>query len=188
MNDEWLSPLDIFYGSRPRLPLLPFLQPAYHLSPCTAIAEDRSPDPDVYFLNFGYNRRRDSYRPLDAETGMVADSRDVTWHHPEAPWITPIRAAPAERPRDIYAPMPKSVPVAAPCPAPLAAPPAPPPAATATAYTYVELPDSDPPARLPRIRTRGIRRDAREDAWRAPFSAQLSAGVRPSPSPLYSTY
>ena len=28
VNDEWLSPHEIFYGSRPRLPLLPFLQPA----------------------------------------------------------------------------------------------------------------------------------------------------------------
>ena len=28
VNDEWLSPHANFYGSRPRLPLLPFLQPA----------------------------------------------------------------------------------------------------------------------------------------------------------------
>ena len=33
MNDEWLSPHEIFYGSRPRLPLLPFLQPGYHRVP-----------------------------------------------------------------------------------------------------------------------------------------------------------
>ena len=26
VNDEWLSPHKVFYGSRPRLPLLPFLQ------------------------------------------------------------------------------------------------------------------------------------------------------------------
>ena len=32
-NDEWLSPHEIFYGSRPRLPLLPSLHPAYHRVP-----------------------------------------------------------------------------------------------------------------------------------------------------------
>ena len=129
MNDEWLFPHDIFYGSRPRLPLLPFLQPAYHRVP-----RQRKTDPRArmcYFLNFGNNHGRDCYRLLDAETGRVAYSRDVTWHHPEAPWITtPIRAAPTELPRDIYVPMPQSVPVAAPSPAPVATPSAPAPAAT----------------------------------------------------------
>ena len=33
VNDKWLSPHDIFYGSRPLVPLLPFLQPAYHRVP-----------------------------------------------------------------------------------------------------------------------------------------------------------
>ena len=129
VNDAWLSPHEIFYGSRPRLPLLPFLQPAYHRVP-----RQWKTDPQArmcYFLNFGYNRGRDCYRLLDAETGRVAYSRDVTWHHPEAPWITtPIRAAPTEPPRDIYVPMPQSVPVAAPSPAPVATPPTPAPAAT----------------------------------------------------------
>ena len=86
-------PHEIFYGSRPRLPLLPFLQPAYHRVP-----RQRKTDPRArmcYFLNFGYNHGRDCYRLLDAETGRVAYSRDVTWHHSKAPWITtPIRAAP----------------------------------------------------------------------------------------------
>ena len=129
VNDEWLSPHEIFYGSRPRLPLLPFLQPAYHRVP-----RQRKTDPRArmcYSLNLGYNHGRDCYRLLDAETGRVAYSRDVTWHHPEAPWITtPIRAMPTEPPRDIYVPMPQSVPVAAPSPVPVATPPAPAPAAT----------------------------------------------------------
>ena len=127
VNDEWLSPHEIFYGSRPRLPLLPLLQPAYHRVP-----RQRKTDPRarIYFLNFGYNHGRNCYRLLDAETGRVAYSRDVTWHHPEAPWITPIRAAPTEPPRDIYVPMPHSVPIAAPSPVPVATPPAPAPAAT----------------------------------------------------------
>ena len=128
VNDEWLSPREIFYGSRPRLPLLPFLQHAYHRVP-----RQRKTDPRVrmcYFLNFGYNLGRDFYRLLDAETGRVVYSRDVTWHHPETPWITPIRAAPTEPPRDIYAPMPQSLPVAAPSPAPVTTPPARAPAET----------------------------------------------------------
>ena len=33
VDDEWLSPHKIFYRSRPRLPLLHFLQPAYHSVP-----------------------------------------------------------------------------------------------------------------------------------------------------------
>ena len=81
MNDEWLSPHEIFYGSRPRLPLLPFLQPAYYRVP-----RQRKTDPRArmcYFLNFGYTHGRDCYRLLDAETGRVAYSCDVTWHHPE---------------------------------------------------------------------------------------------------------
>ena len=88
VNDEWLSPHESFYGSRPRLPLLPFLQPAYHRVP-----RQRKTDPRArmcYILNFGCNRGRDCYRLLDAETGRVAYSRDVTWPHPGTPWITPI--------------------------------------------------------------------------------------------------
>ena len=64
-----------------------------------------------YFLNFGYNHGWDCYRLLDAETGRVAYSRDVTWHHPETPWVPPIRVAPTEPPREIYVPMSQSVPV-----------------------------------------------------------------------------
>ena len=152
VNDDWLSPHEIFYGSRPRLPLLPFLQPAYYRVP-----RQRKTDPRArmcYSLNFGYNHGRDCYRLLDAETGRVAYSRDVTWHHPETPWITSIRAAPTEPPRDIYVPMPQSVPVAAPSPAPVAAPsPAPvaTPPAPASAATLPPPPTrtSNSPAPIP---------------------------------------
>ena len=33
VNDGWLSPHEVFYGSRPPLPLLPFFQPASHRGP-----------------------------------------------------------------------------------------------------------------------------------------------------------
>ena len=76
VNREWLSSHDIFYGSRPRLPLLPFLQPAYYRVP-----RQRKADPRArmcYFGNFGYNHGRNCYRLLDVKTGRVACSRDVT--------------------------------------------------------------------------------------------------------------
>ena len=125
---QWLSPHEIFYGSRPRLSLLPFLQPTYHRVPRQRKTDLRARM--CYFLKFRYNHGRDCYRLLDAETGRVAYSRDVTWPHPETPSITPIRAAPTEPPRDIYVPMPQSVPVAAPSLAPFTTPPTPAPAAT----------------------------------------------------------
>ena len=144
MNDEWLSPHEIFYGSRPRLPLLPFFQPAYHRVP-----RQRYTDPRArmcYFLNLGYHPGRDCYRLLDVETGRIAYSHDVTWHHPEAPWITPIRVAPTEPSRDIYVPMPQPVPVAAPSLAPVATPAAPAPAATPP---LPPTPMSNSPAPIP---------------------------------------
>ena len=144
VNDEWLFLHEIFYGNRPRLPLLPFLQPAYDRVP-----RQRKTDPRARmcsFLNFGYNHGRDCYRLLDAETERVAYSRDVTWHHPETPWIALIRAAPTEPPRDIYVPMPQSVPVAASSPAPVATPPAPAPAET---LSPPPTPTSNSPAPIP---------------------------------------
>ena len=144
VNDEWLSPHEIFYGSRLRLPLLPFLQPAYHRVPRQRKTDLRARM--CYFLNFGYNHGRGCYRLPDAGTGRVAYSRDVTWYHSEPSRITPIRAAPTEPPRDIYVPMPQSVPVAAPSPAPVATPPAPAPAET---LLPPSTPTSNSPAPIP---------------------------------------
>ena len=76
MNDEWLSAHEAFYGSRPRLPLLPFLQPAYCRVPRRCKTDPRGRR--CYLLNFGYKHGRDCYRLLDAETGRVACSSDVT--------------------------------------------------------------------------------------------------------------
>ena len=89
-NDGWLSPPKFFYGNRPPLPLLRFFQPAYHRVP-----RQRKSDPRArlcYLLNFGYNHGHDCHKLLDAETGKVVFSRDVTWHHPEAPLIPPATA------------------------------------------------------------------------------------------------
>ena len=89
------------------------------------------------FLNFGCNYGRDCHKLLDAETGKVVFSRDVMWHHPEAPLILPATVAanpPAAPPEDIYVPMPTPVPIPpapASTPAPASVPaPAPIPAST----------------------------------------------------------
>ena len=71
---------------------------------------------------------------------------NLTWHHRETPWITPIRAAPTEPPRDIYVPTPQSVPVAAPSPAAVPSSPAPAPAAT---LPPPPTPTSNSPAPIP---------------------------------------
>ena len=83
-------------------------------------------------------------------------------------------------PRDIYVPMPKSVPVVAPSPAPAAAPLAPAPASTTPPASVL-----NPPAPIsPRVgrdtKKRGKRGDAGEDAWRDPCNARRIAGIRPS--------
>ena len=83
VDDECLSAHESFYGSRPRLPLLSFLQPAFHrvLRQWKTNSRARM----CHFVNFGYSHGRNYYLLLDAKIGSVAYSRDVTWHHPEAP-------------------------------------------------------------------------------------------------------
>lgn len=49
-----------------------------------------------YALNFRDNNGRDYNNLLDEETGRAVYSCDITWHHPEAPWITQVRVAPTE--------------------------------------------------------------------------------------------
>ena len=91
--DGWLSPHEMFHGNRPPLPLLPFFQPAYHRVP-----RQHKSDPRArlcYFFNFGYNHGHDCHKLLDAETGKIIFSRDVTWHNPETPLIPPATAVTA---------------------------------------------------------------------------------------------
>ena len=64
----------------------------------------------------------------------------------ETPWITPIRAVPTEPPRDIYVPMPQSVPIAAPSPSPVATPPA---SASAETLPPPLTPMANSPAPIP---------------------------------------
>ena len=82
-----LSPYKIFYGSRPPTPTLPFCKPAYHRIPRQGKLDRQARL--YYFLNFGYNHGSDCVKIMDAETGRIVHSRDVTWHQPREPLISP---------------------------------------------------------------------------------------------------
>ena len=88
-NSGMLSPHEIFFGSRPPMPLLPFCKPTYHRIP-RQTKMDRQARP-CFFLNFGYNHGSDCFKVMDAETGRIVHSRDVTWHQPREPLIFPAR-------------------------------------------------------------------------------------------------
>ena len=65
-NEGWLSPHDIFYGTRPPLPLLPFFRPANHRVPRQLKSNPRACL--CCFLNFCYNHGHDCHKLLGAET------------------------------------------------------------------------------------------------------------------------
>ena len=75
-NSGMLSPYEIFYGSRPPMPTLPFCKPAYHGIPRQGKLDRQARM--CYFLNFGYNHGSDCVKIMDAETGRIVHSRDVT--------------------------------------------------------------------------------------------------------------
>lgn len=52
-NDGWLSSHEVFSGSRPPLPLLPFSHPAFYRMPRQQKTEHRTRI--CYFVNIGYN-------------------------------------------------------------------------------------------------------------------------------------
>ena len=96
-NSGMLSPDEIFHGSRPPMPTLPFCKPAYHRAP-RQDRLDRQARP-CYFLNFGYNHGNDCMKIMNAETGRIVHSRDVTWHQPREPLISPAPTVGSEVPQ-----------------------------------------------------------------------------------------
>ena len=137
-NSGMLSPHEVFFGSRPPMPVLPFCKPAYHRIP-RQTKMDRQARPCV-FLNFGYNHGSDCFKVMDAETGRIVRSRDVTWHQPREPLISPaptvgsgVPQSPsdAELPDYIHIQTATTTPPAAPVPAPDHAAPTPPRQSTA---------------------------------------------------------
>ena len=75
-NRSMLSIHEVFFGGRPPMPVLLFCKPAYHRVPRQS-KMDRQACP-CFFLNFGYNHGSDCFKIMDAETGMIVYSRDVT--------------------------------------------------------------------------------------------------------------
>ena len=95
-NVGMLSPYEIFYGSRSPMPTLPFCQPASHLTPRHGKLERQARL--CYFFNFGYNHGSDCIKIMDAETGRIVHSREVTWHQPREPLISPAPTVESEVP------------------------------------------------------------------------------------------
>ena len=86
-NSGMLSPYEVFFGSRPPMPVLPSCKPAYHRVPRQGKLDHQARQ--FYFLDFGYNHGSDCFKIMDAETGRIVHSRDVTWHQPREPFISP---------------------------------------------------------------------------------------------------
>ena len=118
------------------MPTLPFCKPAYHRIPRHSKLDRQARL--CYFLNFGYNHGSDCVKIMDAETGRIVHSRDVTWHQPREPLTSPAPTVKSEVPQSpsdaatpeyIYiqpAPAATTAPAAAPVPASDNAAPAPP--------------------------------------------------------------
>ena len=171
-NSDMLSPYEIFYGSRPPMPTLPFCKPAYHRIPRQGKLDRQAWL--CYFLNFDYNHGSDCVKIMDAETGRIVHSRDVTWHQPREPLISPAPTVESEVPQSpsgaatpecIYmqpAPSATTAPAAAPVPASDNAAPAPPRNPTEPIRDRVvrEL-EHEGDVRMP-SRTRGETRPMRE--------------------------
>ena len=96
-NSGMLCLYEIFYGSCPPMPTLPFCKPAYHRIPRQGkLYRQGRP---CYILNFGYNHGSDCVKIMDAETGRIVYSRDVTWHQPREPLISPAPTVGSEVPQ-----------------------------------------------------------------------------------------
>ena len=118
------------------MPTLPFCKPAYHRIPRQGKLDRQARL--CYFLNIGYNHGSDWVKIMDAETGRIVHSRDVTWQQPREPLISPALTVGSEVPQSpsgtatpecIYiqpAPAATTAPAAAPVPASDNAAPAPP--------------------------------------------------------------
>ena len=75
----------VFRGPPP-MPVLPFYKLAYHCVPSRSKMDPQAPP--CFPLNFGYNHGSDCFKIVDAETGRVVHSRNVTWHQSREPIIS----------------------------------------------------------------------------------------------------
>ena len=106
-NSSMLSPHEVFFGSRPPMAVLPFCKPAYHRVPRQSKLDRQARS--YYFLNFGYNHGSDCFKVMDAETGRIVFSRDVTWPQPREPLIFPAPTVESSVPSPPGAEMPDYV-------------------------------------------------------------------------------
>ena len=77
--------------------LSPFCKPAYHHIPRQSKLDRQARS--CYFLNFGYNHGSDCMKIMDAETWRIVHSRDITWHQPRKPLISPAPTVGSEVPQ-----------------------------------------------------------------------------------------
>ena len=97
------------------MPGLPFCNPAYHRVPRQSKLDCQ--ERPCYFLNFGYNHGSDCFKVMDAETGRIVHSCDVTWHQPQEPLLSPAPSAESGVPQSPSGTeMPESVSTIAPPP------------------------------------------------------------------------
>ena len=178
-NSGMLSPYEVFYGSRPPMPALPFCKPAYHRVPRQGKLDRQARS--CYFLNFGYNHGSDCMKIMDAETGRIVHSRDVTWHQPREPLVSPAPTVGSEVPQSPSGadtpdyvhiqptPAATTAPTAAPVPASDNATPAPPrnPAASIRDRLVREL-GHEGDVRMP-----GHTRGETRAIWESPHSMGL---------------
>ena len=134
-NSGMISPYEVFFGDRPLMLVSPFYKPAYHRVPWQSKL-DRQARPR-FLLNFGYNHGSDCFKIMDAKTGRIVQSLDVTWHQPREPLISlaptvgsgvPQSPSGAEMPDYVHihpAPATTATPTAVPVPASANATPAP---------------------------------------------------------------
>ena len=175
-NSGMLSPHEIFFRGRPPMPVVPFCKPAYHRVPWQS-KMDRQARP-CFFLNFGYNHGSDCFKVMNAETRRIVHSRDVTWHQPREPLISPaptvgsgVPQSPsgAETPDYVHIlppPAATAPPTTAPAPASASAAPTPLPNPPASIPDrVVREPEHEADVRMPG-RTRGETRAMRESPHR----------------------
>ena len=86
-NSAVLSLHKIFFGGRPPMPVLPFCNQAYH-----RLLRRRKIDYQAcscFLLNLGQKHQSGCFKVMEADTRIIVLLRDVAWHQPRVPLISP---------------------------------------------------------------------------------------------------
>ena len=118
-NAGMKAPREAYYGSPPELTFLVIFQPGY-----MRVMWDQQSQPQAvtcYFLTGSYSHPSDCLKVLEASTGAIGYTREVTWPHAHTPLVVPPQPAgrgstssaavptPPEKPDVWYAAAPPSV-------------------------------------------------------------------------------